>query len=304
MDNLNDLYFFTAVVQHKGFSAAARATGIEKTRLSRRVAALEKRMGTVLLRRSTRKMALTQAGERFYYQCQPVVEGARFAYDSLAALKSEPSGTVRISCPVILAQAYLAPLLPGYMAVYPKVTIHLDASDRMVDLLEDRVDVALRSKTQIEDSTMFVAKVLAKVRRVMVAAPEYLEALGRPTDVEGLERLTAICRESDYRDSMARWSICPPASKPVTIQMKSNLISEDMSVQLEAAIQGLGVAFLPGPVVQAALTAGQLESVLPRWTSPEQILHLIYHKPRGTLPSVKSFVHYLLTQMPSRFSSR
>src|SRR5262245_23062566 len=120
MDDLNDLFFFSAVVEHKGFSTAARAIDVEKTRLSRRVAALEKRMGVRLLQRSTRTVALTEAGERFYERCQAVVDGARAAYDSISELKKEPTGNIRVSCPLVLAQNFVAPILPGFMASHPK----------------------------------------------------------------------------------------------------------------------------------------------------------------------------------------
>src|SRR6516164_8231470 len=130
MENLNDLAYFVAVVQHGGFSAATRATGIEKTRLSRRIAALETQLGVRLLQRNTRHIALTEAGERFFAQAQTLVEGAQSAFESVADLRREPSGTVRLSCPQVMAQSYLAPILPGYLAMYPKVRLELDTVDR------------------------------------------------------------------------------------------------------------------------------------------------------------------------------
>ncbi|WP_170942293.1 LysR family transcriptional regulator, partial [Noviherbaspirillum denitrificans] len=173
MEDLNDLYFFASVVRHNGFSAAARAIGIEKTRLSRRVADLEKRLGVRLLQRSTRRIALTAAGERFYLQCLAAVEGAQAAYESVAELRKEPSGSVRVSCPVVLAQSYLAPILPGYLASHPKVNVVIDASDRDVNLIDERFDLALRAMPYIEETAGLVARTLGNGRRILVASPAF-----------------------------------------------------------------------------------------------------------------------------------
>src|SRR6202008_3158421 len=137
MEDLNDLYFFTSVVRYGGFSAAARTIGVEKTRLSRRVAALERRLGVRLLQRTTRSLALTEAGQRFFERSVATVEEAQAAYDSVAELRREPAGLVRLSSPVLLAQRCLAHALPGYMAANPKVSIFVEATDRAVNVIEE-----------------------------------------------------------------------------------------------------------------------------------------------------------------------
>src|SRR6201993_4587461 len=171
MEDLNDIYFFASVVQHGGFSAAARAIGVEKTRLSRRIAALEKRLGVRLLQRTTRALALTEAGKRFYDRCLATVEGAQAAFDSVAELRREPAGLVRLASPVLLTQRCLAHALPGYMTAYPKVTVHVEATDRTVNVIEERFDIAIRARPVIEDVAGLVAKTLSHSRRVMVVSP-------------------------------------------------------------------------------------------------------------------------------------
>jgi DNA-binding transcriptional LysR family regulator len=137
MEDLNDIYFFASVVQYGGFSAAARSIGVEKTRLSRRIAALEKRLGVRLLQRTTRAQALTEAGQRFFERCVATVEGAQAAYDSVAELRREPAGLVRLSSPVLLAQRCLAHVLPDYMTACPRVSVFLEATDRTVNVIEE-----------------------------------------------------------------------------------------------------------------------------------------------------------------------
>jgi DNA-binding transcriptional LysR family regulator len=151
MEDLNDIYFFASVVQFGGFSAAARKIGVEKTRLSRRIAFLEKRLGVRLLQRTTRALALTEAGQRFFERCVATVEGAQAAYDSVAELRREPAGLVRLSSPVLLTQRCLAHALPGYMTLHPKVSVFVEPTDRTVNVIEERFDIAIRAKPEIED---------------------------------------------------------------------------------------------------------------------------------------------------------
>ena len=169
MDDLNDIYFFASVVQHGGFSAAARKIGVEKTRLSRRVAALEKRLGVRLLQRTTRALALTEAGQRFFERCVATVEGAQAAYDSLAELRREPAGLVRLSSPVLLTQRCLAHALPGYMTTHLKVSVFVEPTDRTVNVIEERFDIAIRAKPELEDVAGLVAKTLGPSQRVLVS---------------------------------------------------------------------------------------------------------------------------------------
>ncbi len=295
MDDLNDLYFFTSVVQHRGFSAASRATGVEKTRLSRRVAGLERRLGVRLLHRSTRNMSLTEAGERFYEHCLAVVEGAHAAYDSLDSLKKEPSGSVRLSCPVVVAQSYLVKLLPGYMAAYPKVSVYIEATDRQVNLVEEGFDIMLRSLPEIENSADLVARELGQARRILVASPAYLDLHGRPQSPSELAQAAVI---GDGHEKGAKWSLVNAESGTREIDLSPKLVSHDRRVQLEASMQGIGIALLPEPIVIAALKEKRLERVLPGWSTPKQVIHLVYPRPRGMLPSVRSLIDYLSLHIP------
>jgi DNA-binding transcriptional LysR family regulator len=175
MEDLNDLYFFASVVQYGGFSAAARTIGVEKTRLSRRIAALEKRLGVRLLQRTTRALALTEAGQRFYDRCLATVEGAQAAFDSVAELRREPAGLVRLSSPVLLTQRCLAHALPGYMAKHPKVSVFVEPTDRTVNVIEERFDIVIRAKPVIDDVAGLVAKTLGNSQRVMVVSRNFLD---------------------------------------------------------------------------------------------------------------------------------
>ncbi|HTH67766.1 MAG TPA: LysR family transcriptional regulator, partial [Rhodanobacter sp.] len=144
LQDLNDLYFFAAVVEHGGFSAAGRALGVPKSRLSKRVAQLEERLGVRLLQRTTRRFVVTEVGERFYAHCRAVLEEAQAAQDAVDELRAEPRGMVRLSCPVSLAQTVMAYVLPDFLALYPKMQVRVLSSDRRVDVIGEGYDLAIR----------------------------------------------------------------------------------------------------------------------------------------------------------------
>ena len=301
MHDLNDLAYFVAVVTHGGFSAAARATGLEKTRLSRRIAALERGLGVRLLQRNTRSIALTVAGERFFSHAEALVEGARGAFDSVAALRATPTGIVRLSCPQVMAQTMLLPILPGFLTRYPKVRIELDANDRHVDLLNERFDLALRARVGIEESAGLVAKELGTVRQVLVASPVLLDRAGRPRTPRDLADLDTFARPAEVRDGRARWALEDDAGTAASVDHDPRLVTNDLRMQVEAAEQGIGIALLPEPVVARSVAARRLEFVLPGWSGARHVIHLLYPSPRGMLPSVRSLIDYLSAELPPAF---
>jgi DNA-binding transcriptional LysR family regulator len=304
MEDLNDLYFFTSVVQHGGFSAAARNIGVEKTRLSRRVAALEKRLGVRLLQRTTRALALTEAGRRFFERCVATVEGAQAAYDSVAELRREPAGLVRLSSPVLLTQRCLAHALPGYMTAHPKVSVFVEPTDRTVNVIEDRFDIAIRAKPDIEDVAGLVAKTLGTSQRVLVVSPAFLDHYGRPKHPADLPTFNTVASTDDIFDGGARWNLTDRGNRMQHIALKSRLVTSDLRVRLQAAIHGIGIALLPEQVVSAPLKEGRIERVLSEWSGAKNILHLVYPTPRGMLPSVRSLIDYLLIHVPAWLQER
>jgi len=304
MEDLNDLYFFASVVQYGGFSAAARTIGVEKTRLSRRIGALEKRLGVRLLQRTTRALALTEAGQRFYDRCLATVEGAQAAFDSVAELRREPAGLVRLSSPVLLTQRCLAHALPAYMTTHPKVSVFVEPTDRTVNVIEERFDIAIRAKPVIEDVAGLVAKTLGNSQRVMVASRAFLDRHRRPENPADLPTLNTVASTDDIFDGGARWTLTNLDNRTQQIELKPRLVTSDLRVRLQAAIRGIGIALLPEQVVAAPLTEGLVERVLPGWSGAKNILHLVYPTPRGMLPSVRSLIDYLLIHVPAWLQER
>jgi DNA-binding transcriptional LysR family regulator len=305
MEDLNDIYFFASVVRYGGFSAAARTIGVEKTRLSRRIAALERRLGVRLLQRTTRALALTEAGQRFFERCVATVEGAQAAYDSVAELREEPAGLVRLSSPVLLAQKCLAHALPGYMTVHPKVSVFVEATDWTVNLIEERFDIAIRAQPVIiEDVAGLVAKTLGNSKRVLVVSPTFLDHYGRPENPADLPKFATVASIDDIFDRVARWNLTSLDNRTQQIELKPRLVTSDLRVRLQAAIHGIGIALLPEQVVTTPLKEGLIERVLSEWSGAKNILHLVYPTPRGMLPSVRSLIDYLMIHVPAWLEER
>ena len=304
MEDLNDIYFFASVVQYGGFSAAARSISLDKTRLSRRIAALEKRLGVRLLQRTTRALSLTDAGQRFFERCVATVEGAQAAYDSVAELRREPAGLVRLSSPVLLTQRCLAHVLPGYMTAHPKVSLFVEPTDRTVNVIEERFDIAIRAKPEIEDVAGLVAKTLGPSQRVLVVSPAFLDHYGRPEHPADLPKFNTVASTDDIFDTGARWNLTSLDNRTQQIELKPRLVTSDLRVRLQAAIHGIGIALLPEQVVSAPLKERRIERVLSEWSGAKNILHLVYPTPRGMLPSVRSLIDYLLNHVPKWLQER
>lgn len=300
MVDYNALVCFVAVVQNNGFTYAAEKTGIPKVKLSRKVSQLEEYLDVRLLNRTTRKIGLTDAGEKFYNHCLVAIDTANIALESIALLKKEPSGVIRLSCPVLLAQTYLAAVLPDYLNTHPNVSVFIETTERNVNLVEERFDLALRAKPYIEDVAGVVAKKLGSARRILVASPGFLKINGVPKQLKDIEKIATITRISDTYDGQAKWSLNHKADSIDTITMRPSLISNDLKIQLHAAIKGVGIALLPEPVVASALKEHLLEQILPDWSANQHIIHLVYPKPRGMLPSVRSFIDYLAKNLPEK----
>ncbi|HEY8587875.1 MAG TPA: LysR substrate-binding domain-containing protein [Rhodanobacter sp.] len=297
MQDLNDLYFFAAVVEHHGFSAAGRALGIPKSRLSKRVAQLEERLGVRLLQRTTRRFVVTEVGERFYGNCRAVLEEAQAAQDAVDELRAEPRGVVRLSCPVSLAQTVLAPLLPDFMAQYPKVQVRLVSSDRRVDVIGEGFDLAIRVRNKLDTDANLVIRTFGQSQTTLVASPALLETHGRPQHPDELAGLPALSMRE--QEGVQTWELSAADGERASVEVQTRLVTGEFSVLLEAARAGMGVALLPEFVCAPAVIRGELEVVLPDWSAPEGTMHFVYPSRRGMLPGVRALVDFLAGRLPA-----
>jgi DNA-binding transcriptional LysR family regulator len=296
MQDLNDLYYFSQVVEQGGFSAASRALGIPKSRLSRRIALLEERLGVRLLQRTTRRLRLTSAGERYLHYCLEMASSARAADDAMQQLKSEPSGRVTVSCPIAIAQQMLAPLLPEFMATWPDVDVQLLVTNRRVDLIKEGVDLALRVRYKLDTDPEMIVRRFGLSAGQMVASPGYLERHGMPQSPQDLTSHSLLNFAPAGSD--APWELHGPDNAHLTVPVHAKLTCDDFVVLVEAAVRGRGIALLPTVSCESEIRRGQLIRVLPDWHCGEGIVHCLYPSRHGMTPAVRALLEFFSERLP------
>jgi len=294
--DLNDLQFYAMVVEHGGFAAAERALGIPKSRLSRRIAQLETELGVRLLQRSTRKFAVTDVGQSVYRHAQTMLAEAQAAREAVDRVSATPRGSIKVSCPVSIAQEVLGPILPDFMKQHPQVRLQLHVSNRRVDVIQEGFDVAIRVRSQLTDDGEMVARSFGQLRELLVASPRYLDRVGRPVVPSDLAHHTTLSMSED--DSRQRWTLHGPEGQVQKVDLQPTLMAHDFPLLMAAAVEGLGVVLLPELTCAEAIRKGELEVVLPAWSLPQGICHAIYPSRRGLLPAVRVFIDFLAARLP------
>jgi DNA-binding transcriptional LysR family regulator len=291
MQDLNDMLYFAEVVDRGGFAAAGRALGVPKSKLSRRVAELESRLGVRLLQRTTRKLSLTEAGELYHRHSVAVREEAEAATEALAMVQTEPRGTIHIVCPLTVAQTTLGPLIPRFMQAHPQVRIEMEVSNRVVDLVQEGVDVALRVRPTLEDSGSVVVKKLGTSYGRLVASPSQLKREGRPQSVEELSKLSTVAMSS--ADGKTSWKLIGPNGREHDFQHRPVYTADDLMTLKYAVMEGTGVSIIPDYMCRRDIERGDLEIVLPEWSPRPGIMHAVFPSRRGLVPAVRRFLDFL-----------
>jgi DNA-binding transcriptional LysR family regulator len=292
MQDLNDIGYFVAVVENKGFSAAARALGLPKSTLSRHVGQLEKRLGVRLLERSTRHFRLTDAGGHYYAKAREILAELTAADNELAEMRSAPCGVVRLAAPLAAAQYVLPLILPAFMARHPLIKLQVIVSDKPVDLIGDKIDIAIRARTALTNEAVTMKK-LTSSYRVLVASPGFA-AEHKITDLKSIAALPFLSSsESEGAQSL---TLVGPANKRETVSLTPRLMTTDFNLVRDAAIGGLGIAFLPIEVVMAAIGEGRLLRILPDWQSEKANIHLVFAGQKSLTPAGRLLVDYLAAE--------
>uniref|UniRef100_UPI00333E5AAF LysR substrate-binding domain-containing protein n=1 Tax=Castellaniella defragrans TaxID=75697 RepID=UPI00333E5AAF len=291
MQDLNDMRYFAEVVERGGFAAAARALGLPKSRLSRRIARLEAELGMQLLHRTTRKLSLTAAGEQYLRHCLALRDQAEQAWAELARARSEPRGILRVVCPVTLAQTVIGPLLPEYLARYPEVRLDMQVSNRVVNLIEEGVDIALRVRSSLGDSSSEVARQFGLSHGLLVASPALLDRGGRPGEPADLAQMAIVGMSGIDRGIRLRLSGSEGESHTVTC--RPVCVADDLITLRFAILGNVGIGMLPDYMCQEDLAHGRLERVLPRWSLAPGIVHAVYPPHCGMAPAPHSFLDFL-----------
>lgn len=278
MIDLNAMALFVRVVRSGGFSAAARALDLPKSSISRQVTALERRLGTELLRRSSRALSLTEAGESYYQRCLPVVEAAEAADAEMLRRAGAPAGLLRITATIGFGRAILAKVVCQYLEDYPQVRIDLHLTDERVNLVRDGFDLAVRMGA-LEDSEM-TARRLGSFRRVVCASPAYVARRGAPTSPQDLQGHDCLILGRD----LASWRFLSGADAEISMRVPWRMSADHIDVVLSAARAGRGIANLPLYVAADDLAAGTLVALLEDHPQPPVSITALFPTTTPSMP--------------------
>ena len=289
--DLNNLYFFARVVEFGSYTAAAEALGMQTSKLSRRVGALESELGVRLLNRTTRRLSLTDAGKTFHRHCVALIAEAEAAKDAIGQTLSSPRGMVRVSCPTGLLQAGVADMLARYLTAYPEVRIALDATNRRVDVVDEGIDIAIRVRSPpLEDSDLAMRSFgLSEI--ILVASPALLAAGGQPQALTDIGRMPTLSMGTVGTEHS--WRFVDGDSKPAELIHSPCLSTDDLYTLRRAAIRGVGVACLPTLLIVDDLSSGALVRLLPSLSSRAGVVHAVFPSRRGMVPSVRALLDFL-----------
>ncbi len=295
MRDFNDLQFFAAVVTHRGFSAAARALGLPKSRVSRRVALLEERLGVRLLDRTTRGLGLTQVGQQVFEHARAAVIETEAAEEAALRMQVEPRGLVRLSCPLGLQSAIAAPM-SGFLAAHPLLRLQCIVTNRRVDLVHEGIDVAIRVRERLDTDADLQMKRIGLSRRILVASPALLAKEGEPTTPADLGKLPILHQE---QQGSITWLLTEENGDTSSVVIEPRLATDSFDLLIAAACQGAGIVLLPAAQCRDALASGALVRVMPQWSGTDGIVHLVFASRRGMLPSVRAVIDFAAEALKS-----
>lgn len=295
MRDFNDLQFFAAVVQHRGFSAASRALKVPKSRISRRVASFEERLGVRLLDRTTRGLGLTHVGQQVFEHAHAAVIEADAVEEVALRMQAEPRGLVRMSCPLGLQSAIAAPP-SGFLAAHPLLRLQCIVTNRRVDLIHEGIDVAIRVRERLDTDADLQMKRIGVSRRILVASPMLLAREGEPTTPADIGRFPILHQE---QQSGSTWHLTAENGEIDTVLFEPRVATGSFDILMAAACQGAGIALLPAAYCQQALASGALVRVLQEWSGTDGILHLVFVSRRGMLPAVRAVIDFAAAALKS-----
>lgn len=289
MDRFSALEAFVRVAETQSFSESARRLGKSKSLISRQVAALEMELGVRLLQRTTRSITLTEAGRGFFERAQRILSDIEDATLSVSRLQTAPRGCLRVNAPMSFGFLHLAPALPDFLKSYPEIEIDMVMNDRMVDLVEEGFDVAVRIGRLTESS--LIARRLAPIRIAVCASPAYLAAHGEPLSPDDLAHHQCLINSTLVPSD--EWRFAHPDGKAWPAPIHGPLRANNGDALKAAVVKGLGMVMLPTFIVGQELQSGELVSVLNDFVPQDIALHAVYPHSRLLSPKVRAFIDFL-----------
>lgn len=298
METLANLESFVRSAELGGFSAAARQLGLTPAAVSRNVALLEKNLGTRLFHRSTRKLTLTESGERFLVGVREHLDGLQSAISDVTSDRGEPAGALKVSVPLAFGMEYLLPLLPEFMQRYPQIRIDWQFDNRQVDLVAEGFDAAIGGGFELSQGV--VARALAPAHIIAVASPAYMKGRRKPSTPEDLAELDGIVMRSARTGRIRQWTLRNAVGATQAAELRHHLVFNDPAAMTRAAVLGLGVTMISVPDALPYLDSGELVRITPKWYADAGPISL-YYASRTLMPAkTRAFVEYVVEQFQLR----
>jgi len=292
MDTLDGMRTIVAAVETGSFTAAGERQGISKALVSKYVGEVESRLGVRLFNRSTRRLSLTEEGQRYYDQAVPLLEEFSVMVDNVTGAQSAPRGLLRISVPQTFGEMSLSPLIPKFLETYPDLSLDLQLSDRMIDMLEEGIDVVIRIGG-VDDSSL-IARHIKTLPLTLCASPEYIAQHGEPLNAEDIAQHSCII-DSNFRVGK-QWPIVGPDGQTTSIEVSSNVAVNSPRAVKEIAIAGGGIGMIPRFIIESELHKGLLKEILPAYKTLEFGLFAIYPHRRYLSKKVRCFIDFLMDE--------
>lgn len=294
MSDLNEMLVFARVVERGSFVGAARLLRLPKATVSRKVQALEQRLGARLLQRSTRRVEPTEAGRVLHAHCVRIFDEVAAAEAAVGHLHGAPRGVLRVSAPLVFGAAFLAPLVPHFLARHPGVRVDVTLDDLTDTVIAPGVDVVLRAGPLPDRRLAY--RPLGSFTRMLYAAPTYLACRGEPDVPADLHGHDALVFGSEDRDGRSRWMLTD-GRRTEQIAVSAVLVANDPSFLVQAALAGRGIAKVPEALCREHVRTGRLRRVLSPWTGPSTALAALYPSRQALAPKVGVFLDFLSEQI-------
>jgi DNA-binding transcriptional LysR family regulator len=292
MQDLNAMYLFAKVVEHGSYSAAARALGLQTSKLSRRVSDLERRLGVRLLQRTTRRVTVTEIGQTYYQHCAALEAEALAAQEAIDRTRSAPQGVVRMSCPISLMRGAVSAILARFLAANPLVRVFVDMSNRRVDVVEEGFDLAVRVRSLPLEPTNLAMRKLGESEGVVVGHPALLARLGRPAHPSDIARYPTLSMTT--AGDRYSWQFRERDGSDLSVSHVPRLMTDSFDALRAAAVAGVGIAYVPHFVVAQDIQRGELERVLPDFGLGTGVVHVVFPSRRGMVPAVRALLDALV----------
>ncbi len=296
MEDLNDYQYFMHTVANGGFAAAGRTLGIPKSKLSRRVSALEQRLGVRLIERSSRSFQVTDIGQAFFERCKAMMLEAERASAVVAEAISEPRGPVRMSVPLGFINGPVGSMLPEFLERYPHVRLQILATDRKIDVVNERMHLALRVRTKPDTDADLTMRLLSRDRRILVASPSIAAFFNGQSDISALRAVSTVSLSDPPSElgEQTTWELVSNKGQSFAFQHQPRLTCRSGPALRHALVAGLGIGLMLRLECAEDIAAGRLFQIFPDWATPDGNIYLVFPAASGMPPAVRALVDFLV----------